>query len=88
MVVHDNNTITVYPAVNCCLSGIFGVKSVYLLTGHTLPLKVIGFGTPLAIGEPKVKLSSPTSPVRYLPRGQLLGFPSFDVDDPRRQKMN
>ena len=59
-----------------------------MLTGHTLPVKVIGFGTPLAIGEPKVKLSSPISPVLYLPSGQLLGFPSFDADDPRRQKMN
>ena len=62
--------------------------TLYQCTGHTLPLKVIGFGTPLAIGELKVKLSSPISPVLYLPSGQLLGFLSFDVDDPRRQKTN
>ena len=57
-------------------------------TGHTLPLKVIGFGTPFPIRELKVKLSPPASPVLYLPNGQLLGFPSYDVDDRRRQKMN
>ena len=57
------------------------------LTGHTLPVKVIGFGTPLAIGVLNVKSSPPISPVLYLPSGQLLEFP-FEVDDPRRQKTN
>ena len=72
---------------------LFGTVATYtcmqtLLTGHTLPLKVIGFGTPLAIGELKVKLSPLISPVLYLPSGQLSGFPSFDVDDSRRQETN
>ena len=43
-----------------------------LLTGQTLPVNVMGLGTPLAmLVEPKVKSSSPTSPVVYLPSGQL-----------------
>jgi hypothetical protein len=54
------------------------------LTGHTLPLKVIGFGTPLVIGDLNEKSSSPIFPVLYLPSGQL----PFGVDDPRRQKTN
>ena len=34
------------------------------LTGQTLPVKLIGLGTPLAMDvEPKLKLSSPISPV-------------------------
>ena len=59
-----------------------------LLTGHTFPWKIIGFGTPLKAGEPKVKLSSSIYPcVLQLPNGQPLELP-FDVDDPRRQKTN
>lgn len=64
------------------------IKISPVLTGHTLPLKGIGFGTPSVIDELKVKLFPPILPVVCLPSGQLLGFPSFDVDDPRRQKMN
>ena len=42
------------------------------LTGQTLPVNVMGLGTLLAIlVEPKLKSSSPTSPVVYLPSGQL-----------------
>ena len=42
------------------------------LTGQTLPVNVMGLGTPLAmLVEPKLKSSSPTSPVVYLPSGQL-----------------
>ena len=78
-------------SVSCIYTVLFKIPvSQYslLLTGHTLPVKVIGFGTPLAIGELKVKLSSPISLVLYLPIGQLLGLPSFEVDDPRRQNTN
>ena len=59
------------------------------LTGHTLPVNVIGFGTPLArFGVLNVKLSSPISPVLYLPSGQLLVLPSFPVEELLRQKTN
>ena len=62
------------------------------LTGHAPVLeKGIGFGTPVSMfGDLKVKSSSPTTVVVYLPSGQKLGlvFPSVEVDERRRQKTN
>ena len=59
------------------------------LTVHMSPLKIIGLDTPLPIWvDPKEKLSSPISPVRCDPRGQLFSLPSRLTPWKRRQNLN